>query len=223
MYVIVRWQFWPADESNVIVRLQFWPADKSNVIVWPERAVRRSKTVVWDELNDGDQSQWFLRQVDIEARNIIWRCRVLFSRWHVQKTLINLSSSMPVGGINRDSFQKRIRTRDQSETSMRVSCCVLSISAKLVSDMLQNFAAVIFTLKSLHGPFVMCSWNRCIEDVAADRYESADINILILSELRGRKGKPEVQNWKLNCRNCAQWRTLSKFDMKPEMGRSIWW
>ena len=149
--------------------------------------------------------------------------KVLFCRWHVQKTSINLSSFMPVEGINRDSFQKRIRTRDQSETSMRVSCCVLSIiSAKLVSDMLQNFAAVIFTLKSLHGPIVMCSWNRCIEDVAADRYESADINILILSELRGRKGKPEVQNWKLNYWNCAQWKTLSKFDMKPEMGRSIW-
>ena len=64
---------------------------------------------------------------------------------------MNLSSCMPVEGINRDSFQKRIRTRDQSETSMRVSCCVLSISAKLVSDVLQNFVAIIFTCNDVHG------------------------------------------------------------------------
>ena len=61
-------------------------------------------------------------------------CIVLHAGWMYQQRLIQEEDPHegPVGDI-------------------RVSCCVFSIFVKLVSDMLQNYATIIFTLNDLHG------------------------------------------------------------------------
>ena len=103
----------------------------------------------------------------------------------------DLSSCMPVGCINRDSF-KEIRTRDQLETSESV----VVYFQYLRSWYPRCFEVLrpLYSFNDLHGLFGACTWNRHIEDVAAARYEPADIDRMILSKLQGRKGTPEMQS-----------------------------
>lgn len=80
-----------------------------------------------------------------------------------------MDSSNPAEGVELDSMR---------EPFVNI-CCALSTSAKPVIEVLQNFAAILFTFTSSNGQFGTCSCNRHIEDIAIERYESADINSLI--------------------------------------------